>query len=310
MPTRELYFTNRREFIRNFTLLGAGVTLTGNLLHAAPKGQRITILHTNDWHSRIEPFDDDSRKFAGLGGAARRAALINQIRAEGNAVLLLDSGDIVQGTGYFNLFEGELEYKLMSNMGYNAATLGNHDFDAGIEGLDKQLKNAKFPIVCSNYEFGGTKLKANIERYRVFKLGKVQIGLIGLGINLNGLVAPYLYEGLEINDPIETANRTAAMLRKKGCNYIICLSHLGYKYNGDKVSDVKLATATTGIDLILGGHTHTFLDTPDEVINAAGKKVLILQNGWGGMRLGRIDIDFGVFSEPVNSASLSYKISE
>jgi len=288
---------NRRSFIKYAGAIGGGYLTLGNApLWAMPNNDDemiITILHTNDVHSRIEPFPMDGSKTAGMGGAAPRAALIDSIRAINPNVLLLDAGDMWQGTPYFNFFDGEVEYKVMNQMKYDAATLGNHDFDIGIEGLAKQLPTAQFAVLNANYDFSETMLHGKIEPYKIFNKGEVKIGVFGIGIELKGLVSENNYGKIRYNDPIKAANDTAALLKKElGCQLVICLSHLGFKYATEKVSDEKLAASTSNIDLILGGHTHTFFDKPEEYKNAEGKSVLINQVGWAGIMLGRVDFHF------------------
>lgn len=285
----------RKQFIK-YTGVGAALIGAGGFPFealAAGEATRITILHTNDQHSRIEPFPMDGGKYQGLGGFAKRAALINKIRSEEKNVLLLDSGDVFQGTPYFNKYLGDLEFKLMSEMKYDASTLGNHDFDAGMEGFIKQYPLANFPFLNANYNFANTPLQGKVPEYKIFKFGHVKIGVFGLGIELDGLVPPDLYGETKYNDPISNANRVAALLKHDyGCDMVICLSHLGYKYDTNKVSDVVLATSTKHVDLILGGHTHTFLDKPDEYQNAEGRKTVVNQVGWAGIFLGRVDFFF------------------
>ena len=250
-------------------------------------------MHTNDVHSRIEAFPNDGGKYSGLGGAAKRAALVKKLRAENEHVLLLDCGDIFQGTPYFNFFGGELEFKLMSEMGYDLATIGNHDFDAGIDGLHKQLKHASFGLVNANYNFEDTIMNGVVKPYRVFQKGDIKIGVLGVGIELQGLVPKTLYKDTQYLDPIAQANKYAKILKQdEGCHYIICLSHLGYKYKENKVSDHDLAADSVDIDLILGGHTHTFLNKPTKIANQKGKIVLVNQVGWAGILLGKMQIQF------------------
>ncbi|PHI20847.1 metallophosphatase [Lewinellaceae bacterium SD302] len=256
-------------------------------------GPRLTILHTNDWHSRIDPFPAGSGRNANQGGAIRRAALIDKIRSEEELVLLLDSGDVFQGTPYFNFFAGELEFKLMSQMGYDAGTIGNHDFDAGIDGLAKQLPNLNFPLLSANYDFKGTPMEGKTLPYHIIEKGPIKIGLFGLGIELDGLVPAKLIGETKYQDPVERANFTAKLLKEnKKCDLVICLSHLGYRYRGNKVSDVVLAGNSRNIDLILGGHTHTFMRKPDSIPDLDGEPTTINQVGFGGLRLGRLDIGF------------------
>jgi 5'-nucleotidase len=288
---------NKRSFIKK-SLLSAGLLCLGKYpLSAFAENeadvQQLTILHTNDVHSRVEPFPSGSGDLAGKGGAARRAAMIEQIRKEGQPVLLFDSGDIFQGTPYFNFYHGELEMKLMSEMRYDVGTLGNHDFDAGIEGFAKQLPLANFPFVCSNYDFVDTPLQGRIEPYQIIEKENIRIGVFGLGIELAGLVPSVLTGGTRYLDPIEKANHYAARLRHDlKCDYVVCLSHLGYRYDSDKVSDIVLAQASRNIDLVLGGHTHTRMDKPHTLANLDGRPTVIFQSWWAGLVLGRIDVFF------------------
>ncbi|GAB5555462.1 MAG: metallophosphatase [Saprospiraceae bacterium] len=285
----------RRNFIRQ---IGVGTALVGagafpSQLFGKPgvDNIRLTILHTNDVHSRIEPFEKGQN--AGRGGAAKRASMIKQIRAEESHVLLLDAGDIFQGTPYFNFFGGELEFKLMSEMKYDAATIGNHDFDAGIDGLHKQLPHANFPLLIGNYDFSNTIMADQTQPYKIFKKGPLKIGVLGVGIALQGLVPKALYKGTRYLNPVSTANKYAAFLKnEEKCDYVICLSHLGFQYRDRTISDVILAENSQNIDLIIGGHTHTFLDEPRVIQNKSGVPVLINQAGWGGILLGRLDVLF------------------
>jgi 5'-nucleotidase len=208
-------------------------------------------------------------------------------------VILLESGDIFQGTHFFNFFAGELEMKLMTQMGYDAATIVNHDFDGGMENLATQLKHADFPMLTANYDFKDTPMAGETKPYQVFERGGLKIGVFGLGIELNSLVPDNLFGNTKYQDPIDRGNTVAAMLRhEKKCDLVICLSHLGYKYRENKVDDVKLAAASKDIDIILGGHTHTFLNEPTVVNNEQGDPVIVNQVGFGGLRLGRMDITF------------------
>ncbi len=285
----------RRSFIKKVGLGSAliGVGAVPLKAFSRPEFTKLTILHTNDVHSHVDPFPMDGGKYQGLGGAVRRAAMIDKVRSEESHVLLLDAGDIFQGTPYFNKFGGELDMKLMSKMRYDAATIGNHDFDAGIDGLEKQLKHANFPILIANYDFSDTVMAEKTKSYKTFERGGIKIGVFGIGIELDGLVPNSLFLKTRYLDPIEIANRTAKFLKyQEKCDYIICLSHLGYQYKRTKVSDIALAKESEGIDLIIGGHTHTFMDKPDEIQNKIGEKVLINQVGWAGIMLGRLDVYF------------------
>lgn len=282
----------RRHFLKQTGATLGLLSLSSFPMYSFEKNtaKHITILHTNDVHSHIDPFPATDSRNPNQGGVARRAALIQQIRTENPNTLLLDAGDIFQGTPYFNFYGGELEIKLMSMMGYDAATIGNHDFDNGIEGLYKQLPHATFQFVSANYDFSNTVMDGHVKPYSLFEKDGVKIGVFGLGIELAGLVDPRMYKETVYNDPVSIAQDITQKLKKEEkCDLIICLSHLGYHYKEDKISDLKLAELTQDIDLIIGGHTHTFLKKPTVTKNAIGKNVLVNQVGFAGLNLGRID---------------------
>ena len=284
----------RRNFIKNTAATSALLSLSGLSLSSfsVVKEKKITILHTNDVHSHIDPFPENHPRNPSMGGVAKRANIIEQIRKEESNVLLLDAGDVFQGTPYFNYYGGELEFKLMSMMKYDLATLGNHDFDNGIDGFYAQLPHANFEFVSANYDFKNTELNGIVKPYKTFIKDGIKIGVFGLGIELEGLVDKKLYKETKYNNPIEVATDiTKTLKEKEKCDLIICLSHLGFDYKNekDKVSDLKLAAATQDIDLIIGGHTHTFLDKPVIKTNKVGKQVVINQVGAYGINLGRID---------------------
>jgi len=256
-----------------------------------PNIARLTILHTNDVHSRVEAFPMDGGRNAGQGGASRRASLIKKIRSREEHILLLDAGDIFQGTPYFNYFGGEIEMKLMSEMGYDAATIGNHDFDGGIDGLEKQLKHANFDMLIANYDFSNTVMKGKTKEYRIWQKGEIKVGVLGVGIALDSLVPKALFKDTVYSDPISNANRIANILKNdEKCDLVICLSHMGYNYKSEKPCDTKLATNSKDIDIIIGGHTHTFMDEPDVRKNLNGEEVIINQVGWAGLMLGRLEV--------------------
>ena len=284
----------RRDFIQKTAASSALLGLSGVSLSSFSTidTKKITILHTNDTHSHIDPFPADHPKNPNMGGAARRAAIIESIRKEEKNVLLLDAGDIFQGTPYFNYYGGELEFKLMSMMQYDLATMGNHDFDNGIDGFYAQLPHAKFDFVSANYDFKNTVLNDIVKPYKIIFKDGIKIGIFGLGVQLDGLVDKKLYKETVYNNPIEVAQDMTRILKEeKKCDLVICLSHLGFKYKDEpeKPSDILLAQKTKNIDLIIGGHTHTFLDKPVIEKNSEGKEVLINQVGCFGVNLGRID---------------------
>ncbi|WP_055443539.1 bifunctional metallophosphatase/5'-nucleotidase [Lacinutrix himadriensis] len=288
----------RREFIQQTSATAALITLGGLGLQSFTSGSKttkITILHTNDVHSHIDAFGPEDGRNPNQGGVARRASLIQNLRNENPNTLLLDAGDIFQGTPYFNYYGGELEFKLMSMLKYDAATIGNHDFDNGVNGLLAQLPHAKFDFLSANYDFSNTVLDAYVKPYKVFKKDGIKIGVFGLGVELNGLVDKNLYKETKYLDPIEIAQDMSRILKEKEkCDLVICLSHLGYHYKNftEKVSDLNLAKATKDIDLIIGGHTHTFLPKPTIAKNSIGENVLVNQVGCYGINLGKIDFYF------------------
>lgn len=257
--------------------------------------KKITILHTNDVHSHIDPFPKNDPLNPSGGGVIARANLINLIKKDNPNTLVLDAGDVFQGTPYFNFFGGELELKLMSKMGYNASTLGNHEFDNGTEKLSKVLKHANFSFLNSNYTLKNTPLENKIKSHEIFNINGIKIGVFGLGIELEGLVEKKLYKGIKYLNPIEISKDVSDDLKyNHNCDLIICLSHLGFSYSKDKniMCDLILAKQTKNIDLIIGGHTHTFLDEPVKVKNLENKDVIINQVGCFGINLGKIDFYF------------------
>ncbi|UIR54510.1 metallophosphatase [Sphingobacterium sp. SRCM116780] len=308
----ELKLLNRRNFLKtagNLSAIAAFSTLPFASF-ADSKKVKLTILHTNDVHSRIEPFPLDGGRYQGLGGVARRSTLINTIRSEESHVLLLDAGDMFQGTPYFNMFGGKLELDLMTKLGYDAGTFGNHEFDNGLNGLVKYLDHAKFPFLTANYDFKGTVLEGKTQEFTIFKKAGVKIGVFGLGVDIEGLVDPNNFKGMKYLDPISVSNRVVKELKEKHkCDLIICLSHLGYQYESDKVSDLVLAAETSDIDLIIGGHTHTFLKEPTFITNLKGTKTAVNQVGFAGINLGRIDIIFEPSTGKKNILAASYEIN-
>ncbi len=284
--------SSRRDFIKSMIMGGALLGLNATPLRLLAKNNliKITILHTNDTHSRIEPFPYSDPKYPGLGGFAKRAALIKEIRKKEQNVLLLDAGDTFQGSPYFNFYGGELELKLMNEMGYDAATLGNHEFDNGLLGLQKQIPNAKFPFICSNYDFSDTIINGMTKPYIVLMKDDIKIGIFGLGIELKGLVDKKNYGNTLYFNPYEKAAEYAHLLKKeKKCDIVICMSHLGYSSNDKQACDYNLAKQSKNIDLIVGGHSHTLLKNPVKMYNSDGKIIYIGQVGWGGAYLGRFD---------------------
>lgn len=255
---------------------------------------KLTILHTNDTHSRIDPYPANDPNYPGMGGYARRASLIKKIRQEDPNLLLLDAGDVFQGTPYFNVYGGEPELKLMSKMGYDAVAFGNHEFDNGLDGFKEVLPFAQFPFLAANYDFSNTILKGKIKDYIILQKGTLKIGIYGLGIDPEGLVSRNLYGETLYLDPVAKAREMENTLRRKQCDLIICLSHLGYMYDSEKVSDITIAKQTQHTDIIIGGHTHTLLNPPAIVHNLRDRTVTIGQAGYGGTYIGLMNVFFDI----------------
>lgn len=285
----------RIEFLQSSFIAGVSIPLLQSYSHLwkgtdAPF-EKLTLIHTNDTHSRIDPFEDGEYK--GLGGVIARKQAIDEVRTTESNTLLLDAGDIFQGTPYFNMYQGEIEMKAMSYLGYDASTIGNHDFDNGAANLAKQMDHANFPFIISNYDVTDSNLANKVAPYIVFNKGKIKVGVLGIGIELDGLVSKKNYGNIIYQDPVEVANRYARILKEdENCDIIICLSHLGYSYKSKKISDLILAEKVDNIDVIIGGHTHTFLDCPTLVQKPEKKFVIINQVGFGGITLGKLDIYF------------------
>lgn len=284
---------NRRAFVKQAGLVAAALSMPWPVwAKTRKKAVQLTILFTNDTHSRIDAFPVNGPN-AGLGGIAARKHLIDTIRKQQEHVLLFDAGDIFQGTPYFNFFKGALEMKAMQWLGYDAATLGNHDFDEGVENLAKQMEHTRFPFLVANYKCEATPLKDKVKPYNVFEKGGIRVGVFGLGIDPQGLIPSKLFGELVYTDPYEAASRMVAVLRKQEkCNLVVCLSHLGYRYQDAKPSDVRIASMVSGIDVMIGGHTHTVLEMPEIIVQPNGQKTYVCQTGHSGIRLGRIDLEF------------------
>lgn len=282
MPTR-------RTFLRNSAILAGGMLLPAELL--AARKRSLLVLHTNDFHSRLEPFPADHPKYPGMGGIEQLKTLINEARAGRDDTLLLDSGDIFQGTPYFNRFGGVPELEWMNLAGYEACTLGNHDFDMGVDHLAAVLKDhARFAVVNCNYDLSDTPLKDIVKPYHVVKRGGIRVGVTGVGIDPAGLIPDHLCKGVVYRDPAKSLQPVVDHLRRRlRCKVVIVLSHLGFQYKDERISDLKLAPALRGVNLILGGHTHTFLDQSVAIEDAGNKLTKISQSGWAGLRLGKIE---------------------
>jgi 5'-nucleotidase len=279
----------RRNFLATLgaTAAASRLTLRGE---GAPETVRLTLLHTNDTHSRIEPFGPGNGAISGKGGMARRATLVKQLRRQLGNVLLLDAGDVFQGTPYFNKYKGVLDYKLMSMVGYDAATLGNHDFDNGVEGLVAAMAEAKFPFVNCNFEMkGAPELAKRVQPWIVKQLPGVKVGITGVCVDFKGLVAPKNHEGVVWLNPLESLVPVVKVLREQEkVDMVVLLSHLGYDLKGAGWDDLTLARQLPGVDVIIGGHSHTFLEEPVRIKNEGGE-TLVFQVGFGGVNLGRMD---------------------
>lgn len=290
---------NRKRFLQQMATITAGALLPADAIGQLLQGDanhrksverlELLLLHTNDLHSRIEPFPAN-HPLAGKGGIANLANLIQQHKQQNPNVLLLDCGDVFQGTPYFNLFGGALEYQWMQNMGYHATTMGNHDFDNGIDHLANMLeKNPGIAMLNCNYDLSKTRLKNLVKPYKLVKMGGKTIGITGVGISPENLILDRMIPGLVYQEPVVALQKTVDYLRNEAhCDAVFVISHLGYSYDTDKIDDLKLAAQTHGITAIVGGHTHTFLDKATEVKNAVQQTVLVNQAGWGGLMLGQL----------------------
>ena len=256
------------------------------------QGKSLVILHFNDTHSHIDPLALNDPRNPGIGGAIRQETYIQDVRKEEKNVCVFHSGDFVQGTPYFNLYGGVVEMAVANEMKTDAACLGNHEFDNGLDFLAKMIRRAKFPFITTNFDFTGTPLEGLTKKYVILKRGGLKIGIIGLTIDPEGLIEKKNFEGAKYLDPLETANQTAAFLKKeKKCDMVICLSHLGYYPEEDRFGDITLAKKSRNIDIILGGHTHTFMQQPDHRVNLDGKDVFIQQTGCYSINVGRVNVD-------------------
>ncbi len=256
----------------------------------------LVILYTNDTHSTVRPVSQNlaDTLIAGRGGYLRRMELVREQREQSPGALLFDSGDFSQGSPFYTLFKGDVEVGLMNMMGYDAATIGNHEFDFGLDNLARLASEATFPIVCANYGVEGTPLDGLVKPYVVLTRGATRVGVFGLSPRLEGLAASANYEGVDYLDPIAAANDAAAQLREgEGCDVVVCLSHLGWGAAPGEVDDSILVASTRGIDIVLGGHSHTYFEEMKWVENADGHPVPIDQNGKHGVFVGRVKLAVG-----------------
>src|SRR5918996_1322392 len=282
---------NRRKFLSSSAVFGAALVTSPRSFAFNADEIVITILHTNDTHSQIDPLPANDRN-AGKGGVARRATLVKKIRKENPNTLLVDAGDVLQGTPYFNFFKGEVEYKAMSAIGYDIGTLGNHEFDNGVEALAAALKFANFDLVSSNYDVKGTVLEGRVKPYVVKTVGGIRVGLFGLGISPVALITPENFKGITYIDPVLAARDVVKKLREEErCALVVCMSHLGYHEDNQR-GDSFVASQIDGIDFIASGHTHTFMQEPVTQTQPCGAKTLIFQVGRSGIYVGRVDFTF------------------
>lgn len=265
------------------------LSLSFSITYSADK-QNIVILHTNDTHSQIEPSDSNMIKFGDMGGYARRMGLIQKIRKENDLVLLLDAGDFSQGTPYYNFFKGKIETQGIKKMKYDAITLGNHEFDNGVDSLAARLSETNLPVVSSNYLVKNTLLENLVKPYMIIQQKGIKIGIMALNVNPEGLMMDFYAKGLKFKDPLQTAKEMSEFLKiKQKCDLVICLSHLGSDSTEIAINDFQIAHQTKHIDIILGGHSHTMLENV-KTYNADGKPVMIAQMAKSGFYLGRIDM--------------------
>ena len=255
--------------------------------------QSLTLVHTSDTHSCIEPISphDIKPEQADKGGYIRRVSLIGDLRREHRNMLLLDCGDFSQGSVYYSLFKGEVEVQLMNLMGYDACTIGNHEFDCGMENMARLFRMAKFPIVCANYDFKGTVCEGLVKPYIIKECGGRKIGIFGLAPQLKGLVSDANCQGVVYHHPTAVAQQMADKLRnEEGCDFIICLSHLGYGNRDDQ--DPAVIRATRGIDVFLGGHSHSYFEYAKYLPNADGKEIPLDHQGKNGQFIGVLEFEW------------------
>jgi len=277
----------------NISLLVLWLLLSITINVQAQVHNKLVVLYTNDTHSRIEPLPPNDTKFPNKGGMLKRAAFVETVRKDNANVLLLHAGDIVQGTPYYNLFSGRADIELMNALGYDASCLGNHEFDLGLDTLCLLIRLANFPFVATNYDFNKTPLKGMTKKYVILKKDEIKIGIIGIGVHPKGLISSKNYQGMKYLDPIKTAKEIASFLKKKEkCDIVICLSHLGFYEKETVVGDIKLVKNTSNIDVVIGGHSHTFLPEPRYVKNKKGEEVIITQMREKGIYVGRLDVLF------------------
>jgi 5'-nucleotidase len=300
--------TTRRDFLRTAAVAGLSLpmarssslfrwrdpsmSIAAPLLEPLAGETLITILHTNDTHSQIDPILDNDKTYGGKGGVARRATLVKRVRKENPNTLLIDAGDVCQGTPYFNYYRGEVEYKAMSLIGYDAGTIGNHEFDNGVESLAKALTFANFDIVSTNYDVRGSALESKVKTHVVKTVGGVRVGLFGMGISPTGLITPDNFKPLKYLDPVRMARGVTKLLREQEkCELVLGMSHLGYYTNPqhDEVGDTQVAAQVDGIDFIASGHTHTFMEKPVLQKTPSGKDTIVFQVGRSGIYVGRVD---------------------
>ncbi len=277
---------DRRDFIKNISL-GVAPFFIGKSLFADSKKDSnkitdITFLHTNDTHSRLDPFPDGSGGKSNMGGVSRRASLIKEIKKNSSNVIIFDGGDAFQGTPYYNFYEGKLEYQAMSMLGYNYATLGNHEFDSGTDKLLAAMEHSKFKIISSNYTSDLPIFKKHVLPYDIFEISGIKFAIFGLGISFKGLVGEDSHKGISDLPIFDTAKKMVSQLRDKA-DFLILLSHIGVEI------DEPLAEKIGGIDLIIGGHSHTHLKKPFIPKNS---DTMILQAGASGLFLGKLDLKF------------------
>ena len=286
----------RRDFLKNTLLVAAALQFPHIWIKSARADTdlfKLTILQTNDTHSRIDPFPMDGGRNQGLGGIARRATLINRIRQQNSNTLLVDAGDVLQGTPYFNMYKGKIEYETMTQCQYDVSTLGNHEFDNGADSLAEVLQYAEFDIVNCNFDFGDSPLASRTKTYTTHQVGPVKVGITGVGIDFADLVAPPNHENISYKHPYRPLQSVVTYLRKDlHCSLVVVLSHLGFKYKDSRPSDIEMAQQVHGIDWIVGGHTHTFMKEPLVGSSQRHHATRILQVGWAGIFLGKTDFFF------------------
>lgn len=285
---------NRDKIIRIALILAGLATLAYCVYAGYNLGKKevhhLTILHVNDTHSHIEP--DRVGIYKGMGGLLERTAYVDSVRQADGAenVLLLHGGDYSQGSTYFNEFGTAYMFDAINRLQYDAVTLGNHEFDNGIEALGEALAVCKVPVVVCNYDFSPFEIGKYVKPYTIVEKAGLKIGIIGVLCPLGSVLSGDTANRLPMLDMVSSVQKYADELRPQ-CDLVIVLSHIGYTEHGPgEMTDPQLCAATRNIDLFVGGHSHTFMEEAAWCPNLDGKKIPVTQAGWEGVYMGEYKV--------------------